>query len=303
MKKYSVKLVVALMRLLSKLPLRFHYAVSDIFSWIALHIFGYREDVVTVNIARSFPDKKYSELKEIKKQFYRHFGEIFAETVKFSGCTDYQKLRKADLCETVFTPELAQAYDKGNGMMILTSHCGNWELLGGWFGYLPEGFTPAIREDKVRVVYKKLSNSFWNEVFAINRCAPLLSKGFNGYIDSTRILRHALQHKNDKLVYVFPTDQFPYKEATRHEIPDFMHQKTYAMTGGASLAHKLGMSVVYLRFESVRRGHYRMSYETICDNASEMDPGEIMEKYYALLQKDIEAQPWNYLWSHKRWKQ
>ena len=27
-----------------------------------------------------------------------------------------------------------------------------------------------------------------------------------------------------------------------------------------------------------------------------------MERYYALLQKDIEAQPSNYLWSHKRWK-
>ena len=303
MKKYLVKLVVSLMRLLSKLPLKFHYAVFGAFSWIALHVIRYREDVVMANIARSFPDKSYSELKKIKKQFYRHFGDILAEALKFSGCTDYKKLKKADLCETVFTPELARAYEKGNGMMVLTSHCGNWELLGGWFGYLPEGFTPVIGEDKVRVVYKKLSNSFWNEVFAINRCAPLLSTGFEGYIDSTSILRHALQHKNDKLVYVFPTDQFPYKGATRHEIPVFLHQKTYAMTGGANLACKLGMSIVYLRFESLRRGHYRMSYDVICDNASGMNAGEIMERYYSLLQKDIEAQPWNYLWSHKRWKQ
>ena len=303
MKKYLVKLVVSLMRLLSKLPLKFHYAVFGAFSWIALHVIRYREDVVMANIARSFPDKSYSELKKIKKQFYRHFGDIFAEALKFSGCTDYKKLKKADLCETVFTPELARAYEKGNGMMVLTSHCGNWELLGGWFGYLPEDFEPTFKEDKVRVVYKKLSNSFWNEVFAINRCAPLLSTGFEGYIDSTSILRHALQHKNDKLVYVFPTDQFPYKGATRHEIPVFLHQKTYAMTGGANLACKLGMSIVYLRFESLRRGHYRMSYDVICDNASGMNAGEIMERYYSLLQKDIEAQPWNYLWSHKRWKQ
>lgn len=303
MKKYLVKLVVSLMRLLSKLPLKFHYAVFGAFSWIALHVIRYREDVVMANIARSFPDKSYSELKKIKKQFYRHLGDIFAEALKFSGCTDYRKLRKAGLCETVFTPEIAQAYDNGNGMMVLTSHCGNWELLGGWFGYLPEDFDPTFKEDKVQVVYKKLNNSFWNEVFAINRCAPLKNTGFDGYIDSTSILRHALQHKNDKLVYVFPTDQFPYKGATRHEIPVFLHQKTYAMTGGANLACKLGMSIVYLRFESVRRGHYRMSYETICENAAKMEPGEIMERYYSLLQKDIEAQPWNYLWSHKRWKQ
>ena len=41
---------------------------------------------------------------------------------------------------------------------------------------------------------------------------------------------------------------------------------------------------------------------SIARDASELAPGEVMDRYYALLQKDIEAQPSNYLWSHKRWK-
>ncbi len=27
-----------------------------------------------------------------------------------------------------------------------------------------------------------------------------------------------------------------------------------------------------------------------------------MRRYYKLLEADIEAQPWNYLWTHNRWK-
>lgn len=289
------------MRLLSKLPLSFHYAFFGALAWLMRKVFRYRRDVVMTNLARSFPEKKYHELKEIEKKFYQHFGEVFAEAVKFSGCTDYAKLKKQDFCESVISPEAEEAYRQGNGMMVLTSHCGNWEIIGGWFGYLKEGRL-EYGEDKICVVYKKLSSSLWDGVFAVNRTAPLDDKDFQGYVESQKVLRYALEHRNDKMVYVFPTDQFPYKGATRHEIPEFMHQKTYVMTGGPQLAHKLGMSVVYLRFESVRKGHYRLSFDTICNDASQMSPEEITERYYSLLQKDIEAQPWNYLWTHKRWK-
>ena len=45
-----------------------------------------------------------------------------------------------------------------------------------------------------------------------------------------------------------------------------------------------------------------MGFTTSPRDASQMTPGEGMDRDYSLLQKDIEAQPWNYLWSHKRWK-
>ncbi len=33
-----------------------------------------------------------------------------------------------------------------------------------------------------------------------------------------------------------------------------------------------------------------------------MTPEAVMNGYYKLLQAELEAEPWNYLWSHKRWK-
>jgi KDO2-lipid IV(A) lauroyltransferase len=74
------------------------------------------------------------------------------------------------------------------------------------------------------------------------------------------------------------------------------------MLGGASIARKRGMSVLYMNHLPVSKGHYTCSFMEICPDASRMTPHEIMVKFYSLLQQDIEETPWNYLWTHKRWK-
>lgn len=301
MEHFLANIVVFLMRLLSRLPLKFHYACCGIISWMMLHVFRYRKDIVTANLARSFPELKYKELAELRKQFYSHLGDILAEAIRFAGCTDIERLRKQDFCRIDSDEEFNRAYRQGRGMVVLTSHCGNWELYGGWFGYLADKNAVPYGPENVNVVYKKLDNKIMDLVFAKNRTAPL-GCGFKGYLESRSVLRHALEHKNDKMIYLFPTDQFPYKGAGRHEVPDFLHQKTYAMTGAASLAHKLGMGVAFLSYKAAARGHYSISLKTICGDAAELSPEEIMTKYYELLQEDVQAQPWNYLWSHKRWK-
>jgi KDO2-lipid IV(A) lauroyltransferase len=137
---------------------------------------------------------------------------------------------------------------------------------------------------------------------ADNRCAPIKDTGFHGYLEAREILRFALTHRNQKFIYIFPTDQYPYGNATKHEIGRFMNQDTMVMTGGTALACKLGMSVSYLRWRSICRGSYSVEFVPICKDASSETPEGLMRKYYDLLEKDIQDQPWNYLWSHRRWK-
>ena len=65
MNKILVKIVRGIMLLLSQLPLKVHYFFGDILSFLAMNVIKYRYDVVMVNLSRSFPDKKYKELKKI----------------------------------------------------------------------------------------------------------------------------------------------------------------------------------------------------------------------------------------------
>ena len=299
MKKVSVYIVRGLLRTLSVLPLKFHYFMGDVLSWLARNVLRYRSDVVWVNIARSFPDRKYWELKKIYRDFYRHFGEIVAEAIWFSGSNN-KRLKRAGIVK-VTDPELVSEYfDNSPSMTVLSTHCGNWELLGGLFAYndIPYSFG----EKDITVVYKKLSNPVSDEVFKRNRIAPLEIVGTECEVESSNILRFSMKHKDEKRIYIYPADQAPYRKAGKHPIGEFMHQPTNAMIGSMGVACKLSHSVMYMKMKRVERGHYEMTFIPICMNASEHAPEEILRKYYDLLEEEIKEIPANWLWSHKRWK-
>jgi len=286
------------MKMLGALPLGFHYAWSKVIVWILRDLMRYRKDVVMINLARSFPHKKYKEIKEIYNKFYNHFGNIFAEAIWFAGCKDYARLRKQAIVTTDNWDVIEEAYKNSPGVMILNSHQGNWELFGGIMGYIPEDTITPL--ESFRVVYKKLKNETWDKVFAANRCSVLDDQ--ENIIESSDVLRYAVSHRKEKKIYVFITDQSPYKNASVHRVKDFMHQRTVSMTGGAALAKLVHMSVFSMEMRVESRGHYVLHFDKICDDASQYTPEEIMDTYYENIQGYIEAQPWNYLWTHKRWK-
>jgi len=300
---FGAKILYGLMRALSALPLSFHYKCFGFLTWLMRDVMRYRRDLVMVNLSRSFPELKYKELKPIMKRFYQHFGDIFAEAVWFGGCKNPERLKKAHLVEFTNSEIVEKAFDECPGVVILDSHAGNWELLGGYECYDYKNSTiDRIGHDNIVVVYKALTSKMWDDVMRLNRCAPVMKEGFNGYISSTEILRYAIKNKDSKKVYVFPTDQCPYKNSTADDSVMFMNQKTKTMLGGASIAHKFGFAVFYMNMVQTSRGHNEWSFTEICRDASTMTPHDIMQEFYKLLEQDIKKVPWNYLWTHNRWK-
>ena len=287
---------------LSKLPLKFHYFMADILAWLLRKVLRYRYSTVMINLSRSFPNKKYKEIDRIAKDFYKHMGEIFAEAIWFGG-SSYKRLHDSGIVTVTNPEELNELFLSTPSMTVLSTHCGNWELLGGFLGYrTPSGEKIAIQEEDIRVVYKKLSSPVSDEVFKRNRVAPLERVGTSCEIESMNILRHAVSNRDKRLVYIYPTDQAPYWKAGKHPIGEFMHQQTNVMLGSVGVACKLSHSVMYMKMRRVERGRYEMTLIPICRNASEMTPEQIMRKYYDLLEQEINETPHNWLWTHKRWK-
>lgn len=303
MHKIGSEILSSVLWVLGQLPLCVHYAFSDILAFFTGRVFRYRRKVVEKNLVHAFPDLTDKERRRLISRFYRHFTDIFVEAVWFGGCTNPSRLRRSHIVE-IENPELLnELHEKSPSVVMLNSHCGNWELFGGIGNYDYKGTDFKVKEENMCVVYKRLSSRLWDEVMNRNRIAPLLDKKrYEGLIESRDILRYAISHKGEKKFYNFNTDQYPYKGAAGIDVGEFLHQPTMAMAGGITLARKMSMSVVYLNIWLERRGHYRMRFTTICEDASTMTVEEILRRYYDLLQKDIEAQPWNYLWTHKRWK-
>ncbi len=301
MHKLGVFLLKVPLRLLGLLPLRVHYALGRFVAWLAEDVVRYRRDVVMHNLTKAFPEKNVWDLKPIRKAFYQHFGELVAEAVWFGGCRNAKRLRRARLVE-VENPEVAaRLFEAAPSMVVMYSHCGNWELYGGIESYNYTDKPLPFNEQNFCVVYRELSSRAWDDVMRDNRFAPLKDrKHFPGYIETKDLIRYAYSHRDEKKIYNVNTDQRPYFESPANMDVDFFGQQVQTMTGAAALARKLGMSIAYLSMRRERRGHYVMRYEPICEDASKLGVAEIMQQYYRLVEADIRQQPENYLWTHQR---
>jgi KDO2-lipid IV(A) lauroyltransferase len=301
MHRLGVFLLKVPLRLLGLLPLRVHYALGRFVAWLAEDVVRYRRDVVMHNLTKAFPEKNVWDLKPIRKAFYQHFGELVAEAVWFGGCRKAKRLRRARLVE-VENPEVAaRLFEAAPSMVVMYSHCGNWELYGGIESYNYTDRPLPFNEQNFCVVYRELSSRAWDDVMRDNRFAPLKDrKHFPGYIETKDLIRYAYSHRDEKKIYNVNTDQRPYFESPANMDVDFFGQQVQTMTGAAALARKLGMSVAYLSMRRERRGHYVMRYEPICEDASKLGVAEIMQQYYRLVEADIRQQPENYLWTHQR---
>jgi KDO2-lipid IV(A) lauroyltransferase len=291
------------LRLIGHLPLGWHRWWGRVLGDFVRGTLHYRNDVVTANLARCFPDKSYDELRAISKRFYRHFATTLTEMIWFGACRGEwgrKRLHRSHIVEITNPEELNRLYAGAPQLMMLQAHTGNWELIGGIRNYA-YGTELAIMPDSFAVTHMRLHSRTWDQVMAMNRTAPVADQGFDGYVESAQVLRFALNKKGRKFGYSFITDQSPYTDYNHPQV-EFMHQPTAIMTAAASLACKMDMAVVYLRYECREDGGYRMTFVPISDHAKGEDPLQIMERYYQLLQEDLEKQPWNYLWTHKRWK-
>jgi len=304
MKDFSYRVLRTALTVVSKLPLPFHYFNAHILAFIMEKCVKYRIDVTEDNLRNSFPDKDEKWIRKVRHEYYLHLARIFAEAIWFGGCRPGgERLRKSGLVKMVNPEVPAAAWEKGHGVMIFSAHTGNWELSGGIQKFNYSEIDTHISEDNYCVVYLKQTSPCWNEILHINRLAALdKPREFKGYLESREFIRYALTHAEDKFFYNVIGDQRPYVHSGKPVVINFMHRQCRAMTAGATIACKLGMAVIYQRMMENTKGHgYTLEYVKICDDASKSDPESIIKRYFQLLEEDLHNQPYNYLWTHRRW--
>lgn len=301
--RISYALLYGLSRPLAALPLAFHRRCGRIAGRFAGKVLRYRRDVVMTNLSRCFPDMKYDELRQTADRFYLHFGKIFCEALWFGGCRGSRRLRDSHIAEVHGAELLNRFHDEGRSVFVMTTHCGNWELFGGMLDlcYEEEGIKFGIYDSAV--IYRRLSNPVWDRFMARNRQTPVPDRSrFDGMVETFDTVRYVVRHRSESKLYLVNTDQFPYSGGDRTPV-EFMHQPTLAMGGAHTLARMTHSPLVFLHFrEDPVSGNYGISFELLCEDAAQISREEILARYYSLLGQDLREQPWNYLWTHKRWK-
>ena len=188
------------LRLLGRLPLGWHRWWGRRLGSFVGDTLHYRNDVVMANLSRSFPDKQYGELKQISRQFYRHFATTLTEMLWFGACRGEKgrkRLHDSHIVELTNPEELNRLYAGAQQIMILQAHTGNWELIGGIKNY-SYGEPIRLTPDAFAVTYNRLGSRLWNQVMAQNRTAPVQDQGFEGYVETSHVLRFALSRRDLK---------------------------------------------------------------------------------------------------------
>jgi len=285
--KFLTYLVSApLLMLLSRLPLSWLYAISDLFYLIIYHLAGYRKEIVRKNLAIAFPDWDEARRKETEKAFYRHFADLLIETVKTTSISRPELQKRF----RVTNPELLNKYfDQGKSVVIYGGHQGNWEWI---FGLGDE-----IKHKKM-AVYKPLSNPY------INRWMLRTRSRFRFDLVPTYETYAFIDRKEkegEKYAYGFLGDQNPLPHKAKLWLP-FFGKKVPVHTGAETVAKQYDLPVIFMEIRKIKRGYYEATFSLITDKPRQTEEFEITRTYFKMLENSIRRQPEYYFWIHRRFK-
>ncbi|MFY9307464.1 MAG: lysophospholipid acyltransferase family protein [Bacteroidia bacterium] len=271
---------------ISLLPFPVLYFISDFLYLLIYHIVGYRKKVVISNIQNSFPEKTEKDCIKISKLFYRHFCDLVVESLKAFTISERQ-VQKRVVCRH---PELIDMYFEQNRSVIIAGgHYNNWELFA-------VAVDKIIKHDTVGI-YTPLRNKFFDDKMRSTR-----SKYGLQMVATREVKRFFEENKHRLTATIFGVDQSPSNPKSAYWMT-FLNQETGVQFGTEKFAKEYGYPVLYGRLNKVKRGHYELEFVLVTDNPGQMAYGEITEKVTRLLEKDIQAGPQYWLWTHRRWKQ
>jgi KDO2-lipid IV(A) lauroyltransferase len=270
--------------LVSLLPMRILYFISDAIYGLIYYILGYRKKVVMSNLAIAFPDKTEAERKKIAKKFYHNFIDSFIEVIKLVSANDafLQKRFTADV------RELNELYATGQSCQIHLGHTFNWE-----WGQL---VLARLTKYKIMVVYMPITSAILEKLFY-----KLRTRSGNVFLPATNMKEAISPYLQTKYALGLVADQNPGNVKAAYWL-HFFGKPTPFVSGPEKGARACGMPVVFACIEKRRRGYYHATMKLATMDSSLLPEGELTLRYARYLEEVIYRNPDMWLWSHRRWK-
>jgi len=285
MKKGLAKIGVSFLKLLGLTPFWLLYLCSDLIYFVCYHVIGYRKKTVIQNLKNSFPEKTDQKLKEITRQFYRHFADLVVETIKAFQISETE-LRKRFCYKN---PEvLNELYAQGKSVALLSGHYGNWE----WTIALPK-----IIRHQVNVIYRPIQDETFDQYMKQVRSRFGMTMMMARISGRTML---ELEKSGQLSATYYLTDQTALKDTDYWMM--FLNQETAVFPGAEIMATKSRQAVVFMDIQKVRRGYYEVEFTKLFDDASATKKYEVTKAHTRFLEEIIHKRPELWLWSHKRWK-
>ena len=272
--------------LITRLPIRALYLLTDCVFLFVYYIFPYRKNLVVKNLRNSFPEWSEKQLRNTTREFYRFFCDFFMESTISLFMSKEEVLERF----TYKNPEiLNDLHSKGKSVILVFGHYGNWE----WLSTLP-----VYVKHKTLPVYKPLHNKYFDRM-VINKRQRYGSE----VVPVEKMLRIITEYRNQNILNIsyFLGDQRPLMKNIQYWTR-FLNQDTPFVLGPEKMAKKTDAAVVFLKIMRTKRGYYESEFFLITDDPVKKKEHEITEDFLKMLENQIREDPPLWLWTHDRWK-
>jgi Kdo2-lipid IVA lauroyltransferase/acyltransferase len=246
---------------------------------------GIRGVVAEANLRIAFPDADAAWIDRIARASYEHLGR---ETMMMLRLATMSREALIARTRTVNEDQAAAAVARGRGIVVVAGHLGNWEIGAAMM---------AARGFPVDVIAKRAANPlFYGTVLSARERMGV------GVIDFQRARRHALQALRAGRAVAFAADQHAGRSGLW--VP-FFGRPASTYRGPALMALRTGAAMFLSIPLRQADGTYQITLEPMrVERSGDMDRDvlRLTETYTKRLEAAVRANPEQYVWQHRRWR-
>ena len=295
MKKYIRKCYYYAAYLFSKLVLFLPYKFSvvflaDVLGWLAYYVVSDARKKARKHLTMCFPDKSLKEINKIIKNVFKYEAKNFFELLNFP------KMSNEFFDSIAFMEESQQEIfkkllERKKGILALSGHCGNWEMLAAG----------VAKHFPLNVIARKIYIEELNDMLVKYRNMKNVKVILRSEKSSARKMIKALK---DNEIIAMLIDQ---DTSVQSVFVDFFGMPASTPLGLASIALKVGTPVVLAVDKRLPGGKHKfiISDEILPPQSCgdfDADVKNFTAKLTKCLEDFIRENPEQWVWFHERWK-
>ncbi|MFP4528178.1 MAG: lysophospholipid acyltransferase family protein [Candidatus Kapaibacterium sp.] len=254
---------------------------------IMIYLSSKRRRITYENIRNAFPDQSDLWCREITVQSYHNLGIVLAELLAMPSFDreDFDKYIKYSNISL-----LSEVFNRGRGLILLSGHFGNWELLAhsaGLFTGIP-----------ITIIVKPQRNRHADDL--LNKYRTLHG---NRIVSMYKAARAIIQELSRHNAIALLADQSATRD--RDVFVDFFGRPASTFEAPAALALRFRTPIVMGFAVRQPDNSYRVDLREIkFDDLENNSDGvrELTRRHVAELESEIRKNPGLWAWQHRRWK-
>ena len=285
-RELRVRALLLLLPLLSRLPRRTGIALGAAAGWLAWFLAPRHRRAALAHLAIAFPDRDPRWRARVGRASFANLGRSALELLA---------LERLDLARTVqFEPgsleTMVAAHAEGRGVVAISCHLDNWELLARSVAAAGLPVATVAREAQDRRLTALLERARASTgILSLWRNDPVAARAFIRHLRAGGVAAALIDQDTDVAGYFVP----------------FFGREAFTPRAPADLALRMGAAVVFARICRVAPGVHRIRISRLAPPSSgdrEADSRAVTAAATKIIEEEVRERPEQWVWMHARWR-